>query len=253
MKINEQLAQACEKRCSRRAYRSVLIDARQEQAVRAIVSHVNEAGGLHFRFVRDGRNALSSFSASHGMFSGAPSYVTISGPDTQKGREDCGYYGEWVVLECTALDLGTCWVGGSFSAAKVEAEISIPAGETLFAVLAVGAVEDRLTRKEALIYNAMHRKNKPYEVRSADGGAVSLPAAIAAAMIGVENAPSAVNKKPCRFTLDESGVLSVSVDDVLSVKSIDLGIAKLHAEIGLYAAGLQGAWDSCNRLIMKEK
>lgn len=68
-----------------------------------------------------------------------------------------------------------------------------------------------------------------------------LPAHYEYAMQLVEAAPSAVNRRPVKFRY-ENGLISASVDEPYSDKSIDFGIAKLHFQLGASAKGIKGEW-----------
>ena len=69
-----------------------------------------------------------------------------------------------------------------------------------------------------------------------------LPDEYAYGMKLVEMGPSAVNRRPVKFRY-ENGVLSGSVDEPYSDKSVDFGIAKLHFVLGVRAKGINGKWN----------
>ena len=51
--------------------------------------------------------------AAYGLFAGAQGYIALLGnPKDERIDQQIGYLGEGLVLEATALGLGTCWVGG---------------------------------------------------------------------------------------------------------------------------------------------
>jgi hypothetical protein len=90
------------------------------------------------------------------------------------------------------------------------------------------------------MYNATHKKNKPYQ-KMFDVCDRKLPEEYVYGMQLVEKAPSAVNRRPVKFRYD-NGKLSASVDEPFSDKSIDFGIAKLHFVLGCRAKGINGHW-----------
>ena len=52
---------------------------------------------------------------SYGRINGAPAFIAFIGDmQSQYVQEEVGYTGEGIILEATALGLGTCWVGGFF-------------------------------------------------------------------------------------------------------------------------------------------
>ena len=148
-------------------------------------------------------------------------------------REKVGYWGEKLVLEATRLGLGTCWVGGTFDRAACPCRL-LP-DEELVCVITVGHVSAELGGKERFIYRMVHRSTKPLEALY-DAGGETPPDWFAAGMRAVRRAPSALNRQPVRFVWRD-GAVSASVPDYAS-QAVDLGIAKLHFEIG--AGG--GSW-----------
>jgi hypothetical protein len=68
-----------------------------------------------------------------------------------------------------------------------------------------------------------------------------LPEEFVFAMQQVEKAPSSVNCRPVNFRY-ENGVISGSVEEPYSIKSIDFGIAQLHFQLGASAKGIKGEW-----------
>jgi len=91
--------------------------------------------------------------------------------------------------------------------------------------------------KEKLIYAMTHQKTKSaQELYESDA---PIPEWFKSGISAVQKAPSAVNRQPVTFAY-KNGVTSASVKDIgISGMALDLGIAKLHFELG--AGG--GSWD----------
>lgn len=230
---NEEYIEAIGKRKSRRAYKNKPLDTDTMNVIREMVAAVNEKAGLHLIFVED---ATPYFR----IFSGKFSMIIVSGPDSQKSREDAGYYGESIVLQCVYHGLGTCWVSGTYNENKVYETINIPREERVYAVITIGRAKEHYSVVEKTMYNATHKKNKTYPDMF-DVLDDKLPDAYIYGMQLIEKAPSAVNRRPVRFRY-ENGVLSGSVEDPYSDKSVDFGIAKLHFVLGCRAKGVNGHW-----------
>ena len=230
---NEEYIKAIEMRKSRRAYKSKHLDDETRNVIKEMVNAVNETAGLHMIFVDD---ATPYFR----IFSGKFSMIIVSGPDTQKAREDSGYYGESIVLQCVYHGLGTCWVSGTYNENKVYETINIPREERVYAVITVGYAKESYSVVEKTMYNATHKKNKTYPDMF-DVLDDKLPEAYIYGLQLVERAPSAVNRRPVRFRY-ENGVLSGKVEEPYSDKSVDFGIAKLHFVLGCRAKGVNGRW-----------
>lgn len=230
---NEQYIKAIEKRHSRRAYKNKPLDSDVLGIISQMVDAVNEEAGLDLILIED---ATPYFQ----IFSGKFSMIVVAGKDSQKTREDCGYYGESIVLQCVYHGLSTCWVSGSYNENKVYEDLDLPSEKRIYAVIAIGYAKEKYTLIEKAMYKATHKKSKSYQdmFEYCDD---KLPEAYAYGMQLVEKAPSAVNRRPVNFRY-ENGKLSGSVDEPYSDKSVDFGIAKLHFVIGAMAKGVYGKW-----------
>lgn len=234
---NEQYIEAIEKRHSRRAYKQKPLGAEIKQVISQMVDAVNESAGLDFIFIDD---ATPFFK----IFTGKFSMIVVAGPDTQKAREDCGYYGESIVLQCVYHGLGTCWVSGTYNENKVYETVNLTSEKRIYAVITIGYAKDNYSLIEKTMYNATHKKSKTYQdmFEACDA---KLPEEYAYGMKLVEKGPSAVNRRPVKFRY-ENGVLSGYVDEPYSDKSVDFGIAKLHFLIGVKSKGINGKWSFDN-------
>ncbi len=240
---NEQYIKAIEMRRSRRTYMPHALDDTSMQAVKNMVDIVNKAAGVNFIFIEDG-------TAPFTLFTGKFSIIAVCGPDTERARIQCGYYGEMIVLECVYHGLGTCWVSGTYNENKVYEMIHLPKELRLYGVIVVGNVKDKLSIKEKTMYNVTHKQNKPYQ-KMFEVCDEKLPPYYEYAMKMVEKAPSAVNRRPVHFKY-EKGIISGYVDEPYSDKSIDFGIAQLHFKLGAAAKGLKGEWDFTGRFCTED-
>ena len=234
---NEQYIKAIDMRHSRRAYKNKPLDRDIIDVISSMVDSVNEEAGLDFILFEDGTPFFK-------IFSGKFSMIVIAGEDSQKARENCGYYGESIVLQCVYHGLSTCWVSGSYNENKVYEAIDLPSEKRIYAVITIGYTKQNRTLLEKTMYKATHKKNKTYQdmFEYCDE---KLPDAYAYGMELVEKAPSAVNRRPVKFRY-ENGKLSAYVNEPYSDKSVHFGIAKLHFVIGAMAKGVYGKWSFDN-------
>lgn len=230
---NEEYIKAIERRTSRRTYRTTPLDSTTVSIIKDMVEYVNNKADLNFVFIEDAGFAFN-------VFTGKFSAVAVCGPDKISAREDCGFYGETIVLQCAYHGLGTCWVSGSYNENKLLEYLDLPKGIRMYCVIAIGYVKESKSLKENIMYKATHKNSKPYQ-KMFEVCDDKLPAYIEYAMKMVEMAPSAVNRRPVKFRF-ENGVLSAHVDEPYSDKSIDFGIAKLHYQLGASAKGVKGEW-----------
>lgn len=231
---NEEYIRAIDLRRSRRSYSSHRLDADTINVVKQMVESVNASSGLKFIVIDDATPLFK-------IFTGKFSAIAVCGDDTEKARILAGYYGESIVLQCVYHGLGTCWVSGTYDENKTYEMLKLPREVRLFGLITFGHVKDALSPKEKIMYNTLHKRNKPYQnmLEVCDR---KLPPYYEYAMKLVEKAPSAVNRRPVKFRY-EDGKMSASVDAPYSDKSIDFGIAQLHFSLGAAAKGVKGSWD----------
>jgi len=169
------------------------------------------------------------------MLTGVHSYLVFAGPAGDPDlQEKCGYYGELVVLTAAAMGLGTCWVGGTFD--KKACLCHLAQGEELVCVAAIGFAPEKPGGRERLIRRAVRRSSKSAaELASGLGGA---PGWFLSGIAAVEQAPSAMNRQGYRFIKKADNSVEARLAGSSPFSLVDLGIAKLHFEIGAHG----GAW-----------
>jgi len=222
-------------RCSRRTYLPKLIDYGDINKLRSLIDEYNQKACLNMQLVIDNGDAFNGLLKSYGMFKGVKNYIgMIENKNDAHSQEKLGYYGELIVLQATGMRLGTCWVAGTFD--RKSCPFKLVEHESIACVITFGSVPSERTMKEKLIYSMTHRKTKTAEeLYEAD---TPVPSWFKSGITAVQKAPSAVNRQPVTFTY-KNDVVTASVKDIaISDMAIDLGIAKLHFELG--AGG--GVW-----------
>lgn len=183
----------------------------------------NNLGNLHIQLVTNEPKAFKGKMA-YGTFSGVSNYFAMVGKKTDSLSERIGYYGEQLVLLAQTLGLNTCWVGLTYN--KVKEAYSIEEGEKLCCMIALGYGNDpgrnlkRKTPKQ--VSNVSDITPKWFN----DG--------VAAALL----APTAVNQQKFYFEYlepqdgNKHKVKAKRGFSLVGYTKMDLGIAKLHFEIG---------------------
>lgn len=218
------IVQAIDKRKSRRTYCAEPIAQDKAALLRSRTEEYNLRSGLTIRFMERGGEAFFQALKSYGFFKGVSSLFVLKGPAQDPYlKEKAGYYGELLVLEATALGLGTCWVGGTYEASAVRKS----AKEELVCVITVGAVPAEETFKERMIHKTLHRKSKSIEDLLDTDIEKELPAWLKTGMKAVQKAPSTRNTQKVAFSYRE-GILRASVPESGKFDLVDLGIAKIH-------------------------
>lgn len=236
--MKPDITAAIEARVSRRTYLETEIAPQTLAALQEKIAEVNAESGLNIAWLADGAAALAG-GKSYGMFRGARALLVLKGDRTLPHlREKLGYYGEILVLEATALGLGTCWVGGTFDAKA----LAVPQGEELVCVVPVGNVRANASVREKLLRGIIHRKSKSVEqLMQADA---PLGGELRRAVELVQRAPTTRNLQKAVFTL-QNGEVTAHVPDDYPLDMVDLGICKLHFECG---AGGRFEWGNGGKL-----
>jgi nitroreductase len=194
--------------------------------------------------LKPGDDVFRGFIGSYGKIERAPGYIAFIGnTESQRVQEAVGYTGEGIILEATALGLGTCWVGGYFHPDVVSGQIEIGRNERVLAVSPFGMPLDAFSFQEKLMtgFGYMHRR------RGFDELVVGTPKHewIGTALEAARLAPSAVNRQPWRFFCGDN-TICVNLDrgrDTYKIsRRLDCGIAMLHLELGARHAGASGGW-----------
>jgi nitroreductase len=236
---------AIERRHSRRTFDTVPATAEQIATLAGVCDALRPFEDARAVFVAEPaidvyRGAIGNY----GKVVGAPHLLAIVAGPAPVAQQHAGYVGEACILEATALGLDTCWVGGFFSRSALARIVEMRPDERAVAVSPVGHAVDRPPATERLMRRgAGASKRKPVE-EIAPGFGDAWPAWARAAVESARLAPSAVNRQPWRFRMEDGDlVVSSSGPEIPAVtKALDCGIAMLHAELGARGAGVLGAW-----------
>ena len=218
----EQIAieEAIRTRHSVRQYTDKPIEADKLAAIRTLIDQCNRDSGLHIQLATNEPQAFSQGLAKYGKFSGISNYLCMVGP---KGAdEQVGYQGERLVLAMQQMGLNSCWVALTFKNTKQA--YTLAEGEKLYLVIPFGY---------GMPTAGDHKRKSIGEVaRTSDGR--EMPQWFRRGVEFALLAPTAINQQKFRFTLLHGGVVRAEAGHTLlnSLTRIDLGIAKLHFELG---------------------
>jgi nitroreductase len=242
----ESWYQAIFVRRSRRSFIDRLPEEEKLERLEKVCREFRPFAGARAEFLRiSPEKVFKGIVGGYGKITGAPYYVAFIGSsESPNAEEGIGYTGEGVILEATALGLGTCWVSGFFRPEAVKEHIALADHERVYAVTPIGYTEKGFSFKEKF-YSGAARSPKKKPLEKIVEGNVPEPwqeKAIEAARI----APSATNRQPWRFVVGEKSI-TVRVDSPkdsdIFPKRLDCGIAMLHIELGAMAAGKKGQWE----------
>ena len=229
----ESLLKAAKARHSVRAYDGRALEEEDAAWLRGRIAEVNAESGLNIQVVIGDGRAFDTLLAHYGKFTGVQNYLVFVGPDTALLDEACGYWGELLALEAQARGMRTCWVGGTFSRRKTR--FAAASGERMSLVMSIG-------------YGTTDGRQHPARKTAADVSSVpegvEAPAWFAAGVEAALLAPTAIHQQKFHFAyVPVIGKTAGQGDDSLEGKvratpgsgpftQVDLGIAKLHFELG---------------------
>ena len=193
---------------------------------------------------------LRGILGSYGKVKGAEALIAFIGDmNDVYVNEKVGYVGEGIILEATAMGLGTCWVGGSMFFRRGVAESIVGAGknERVFAVTPVGYAEKvfSLGERTQTGFGMAHRR-KPLAAMVSGLDERQWPDWVKSALEAARLAPSAINRQPWRFHAEPNSI-TVSVDSSLVEwgisRRLDCGIAMMHIAVAALDSGVKGKWE----------
>ena len=219
------LKEAIDIRKSNRNYIQGPLKAEYVDALTKSIEEINSISGLKIQLIQDKGEA---FAKSYLGVKGASCYFAMVGDrDMPHLHEKIGYYGERLVLEATALGLGTCWLNVSYNEDLWTCELGD--NDKLVIIVAVGESAEEIKIDDPFAVNmSLHRSTRPIEyMYTADG---EVPEWFLEGMKAVAKAPSSQNSQPVKFFYSSSKIIAY-VDSGSKSRNIELGVAELHFEL----------------------
>lgn len=217
------LLEAVDVRHSVRHYQNKPLPQKTINILQTKIEECNRNGNLHIQLVLNENKGFNGIMA-YGRFSGVENYIVMAGKKSDSLDERIGYYGEQLVLLAQQLNLGTCWAGLSYS--KVKRAYNLGKDEKIACMISLGYSADagRNLRRKSI-----------KDVSNAD---VFTPVWFLKGVEAALKAPTAVNQQKFFFEYIKPGsngshkVKAKRLFSFIGYTKIDLGIAKLHFEIG---------------------
>lgn len=147
-----------------------------------------------------------------------------------------GFMGEALVLEATAMGLGTCWLGAGFFMDIISRNVDLQNDEVVHCVIALGKCEQ--------LAFAPKRKELAKLCGMGENELGALGTWQKEAVMAARVAPSAINMQPWKITADKTSVSILEPEILLYKKyaALDRGICMLHAAVGAFKMGRKATW-----------
>lgn len=246
MTEHTQLIDAINIRTSHRAYDDEPLDDDVARQLEMALQPINLLADLNIKLVRDQPSVFAEANAS-GHLKNAANLLVLVGPEQDdEALERAGFYGERMVLTATLRGLGTLWVGGSWDKAEAVKHCRVARGQEAYLGIVLGYPEHHAdyqskSYEQLAEIQRTHRTSKTYEQFTAgmsDEARETVPAWFRSGVEAAMKAPSGMNRQPVTFTYDADADTAAAHLSPEAGSPVDLGIAKLHFQIG---AG-QGQW-----------
>jgi nitroreductase len=192
---------------------------------------------------------------TYGVIKNARLFLVGTIKNGDKAMEDYGYCKENLILQATRLGLGTCWLGGTFTAGGFARAVGLQSDEVLPTVSPIGYPADQKSLTERIMRRVAGSDNRKPWQEIFFAGNFSTPltqtqAGIYAVVLeNIRLAPSASNKQPWRVlrTADNSYHFYLSRAfgykfRGVPIQDIDMGIAMSHFALTACQLGRSGSW-----------
>jgi hypothetical protein len=237
-------------RRSRRSYdKSRPIGADASKRLHDVCSGFRPYSGVRVEFIDEPPDDIFANALGfYGNIKGAPAFLAFIGDTSDPNvQEKMGYTGEAAVLEATSLGLGTCWVALTYNARAVKSLVRLEKEEKMICVSPVGYTTEQWSFEEKVFsgFGSNHQR-KPLLSMSSGLSEPSCPGWARSAVEAARLAPSAMNRQPWGFRVEEGSVTIYVKDRGLEfnvARRLDCGIAMLHIELGALNQGVSGQWE----------
>ena len=271
MIYGKPIAELIERRFSCRTYADQPIAADTQEQLRDRMASIGEGPfGTPLRFelvaaTEEDRAALTGL-GTYGFIRGASGFIVGVAGHGAKDLEDYGYALESLILASTDLDLGTCWLGGTFTRSSFSKKIHASSDEQVPAVAAVGYVADPEQARRGLLRRVTKAASRLTWERLFFDQTFGVPlerdcaGRFTQVLDLVRLAPSGSNKQPWRVVKDRetwhfylertpgygkglaTRLLSRKGAMFPDIQRMDLGIAMCHFDLASRELGVTGKW-----------
>lgn len=203
---------------------------------------------------------------TYGFIKNATTFMATSIKNEENALEALGYELEELILYATSLELGTCWLGGSFNRGEFSKAVGLEKDEIMPVVTPIGYPSEKRSIMDRMIRNtAKGDQRKPWEELYFKGDFNTIltreeSGKYKDALEMLRLAPSASNKQPWRILLDgnmyhfyEQKAPGYSSAFSYDIQRVDMGIAACHFHLVAMAEKLNGRFINSGSELAIEK
>lgn len=231
-------------RKSIRSYTGEKVNEDQKKSILNYISDDKNLTGLlgnkiriEFKEIEDDRSGKIG---TYGMIKNAPSYLIGICRNDKDSLLDCGYVFEKLILFLENMNLGTCWLGGTFERKPLSTTVTFGKDEFIPVITPVGKGTDKISIKESIIRKSIKAdKRLDFDKLFFNNDFCNAieNESIKEILRMVRIAPSASNKQPWRVVIDDENTAHFYIERTPGYNSgkigydiqwLDIGIAIAH-------------------------
>lgn len=255
-KLPIPIVETIKKRCSVRTYQDKELEPNVREMLQSYMDNLENPFGMQVKkYIIDKKLASEGEKlGTYGVIKGASTFMGISVPDKDLAHVAAGYEFENLILEATALELGTVWLAATFNREGFASAMGVPKNELFPAISPVGYPAAKRSLTESLMRTAMrsssrkewntlfYLENFQTPLHKDESGDYAEPLEM------LRLAPSDKNTQPWRvLKASNSYHFFVTYKSGISrgeeiIKRVDAGIALSHFHQTVLELGLKGCF-----------
>lgn len=247
-------------RTSRRSYTSQGISPEQLEKINALIQ-VHQTGPLGSQasltlVSRELESNKKLRLGTYGFIQGARYFLAGQSLPKTDQLLDYAYVLEHIILELTALGIGTCWLGGTFDRGEFSRAIDLKSGCVIPAITPVGIATSMRSLGDRIIRaGAGSKKRKDWEELFFFENSLlpydpELKGSLTRCLDMVRLSPSASNNQPWRILVADHKVHFYlnrkpgyqRTFGAVDIQMLDIGIAMCHFELSAKHLDMKGQW-----------
>lgn len=259
MNINFSIEESVKKRYSVRNYKEQEVELDKRKAIESFVNSLDNPFGkkVNFHYLDNREMKDEEKLGTYGVIKGAMQYIGTTIKLEPMALEALGYELEAVILYLAHLELGTCWLGGTFNRKGFAKAMNIEEDEIFPIITPYGYAATKKHMKEIVMrkmIKADQRKewNQLFYINDFQtpltkekAGDLEVPLEM------VRLGPSASNKQPWRILIKDNACHfyeykqpGYSDSFPYDIQRVDMGIAAAHFDFSVKEKGLKGYFDT---------
>lgn len=161
-KLPIQIIKTIKERCSVRTYQDKALEPNIKDILKDYMDSLENPFGMPVKkYIIDKELATGGEKlGTYGVIKGAKTFLGISVPDTFFAHVAAGYEFESLILEATALGLGTVWLAATFNRDGFASAMGIPEDELFPAISPIGYPAAKRSITESLMRKAMRSSTR---------------------------------------------------------------------------------------------